>query len=93
LVNSITGIPETTPARDLFSIYNSHGILIADINLQPGSRGALIINNISGQILFRKEIYQGGYQEFNPQLKPGIYFVSYSSGNMKETKKILILNK
>jgi len=93
LVNGITDLPAIGPDAKLFSIYSSHGTLIADINLQSGDRGALMINNISGQILFRKEIYQGGYQEFNPHLEPGIYFVSYSSGNIKETKKILILNK
>ena len=87
------GISDENPVTDLFNIYSSHGILIAEIPLLPGKRGTLIINNISGQILFRKEIYTGGYQEIDPQLKTGIYFVRYISGNVSHTKKIFILDK
>jgi hypothetical protein len=93
LVKGTTGIPEIIPDTDLFSIYSSHGILKADINLVPGTRGTLIINNISGQILFRREIYAGGYQEFDPKLKSGIYLISYITGNVRDTKKIIILDK
>ena len=88
-----TDKPENKPFTDLFSIYSSNGTLIADISLPPGNRGTLIINNISGQILFRKEIYEGGYQEFNPQLKTGIYIVNFITGNARDVKKILILSK
>ena len=92
-IKGTTDMPEKKPDTDLFSIYSSNGTLIADISLPPGNRGTLIINNISGQILFRKEIYEGGYQEFNPQLKTGIYIVNFITGNARDVKKILILNK
>jgi hypothetical protein len=59
----------------------------------PGERGILIINNILGQIVFRKDIYEGGYHEFNPSLKTGIYIVNFITGNARDVKKILILNK
>jgi hypothetical protein len=90
VVNGTTDIPESKSDADLFSIYGSKGILIAEINQLQGTKGILTINNISGQILFRKEIYSAGHQEFDPRLKPGIYIVSYTSGNSRETKKIFI---
>ena len=91
-VKGSTDVPENRPGTDMLSIYNSKGALIADISLLYGNRGTLIINNISGQAVFRKDIYEPGYHEFNPHLINGIYIVSFISGNTRDTKKILILN-
>jgi hypothetical protein len=85
--------PETKPSTDLFSIYNSNGTLIADIYYISEDKGELFISNFSGQILFRQEIYAGGYQEFNPKLKDGFYLVSYTTGKSIDTKKIVIINR
>lgn len=92
-IKGTTNIPENKVVTSLFDIYNLNGTLVADIIFLPGQRATLMISNISGQLLFRKEIYQAGYQEFYPQLKPGIYFVTCISGNISDTKKILIINR
>ncbi len=91
-VKGTTDIPEIRPGTVLLNTYNSKGSLIADIKELSGNKGTLIINNISGQIVFRKEIYEAGYHEFNPQLINGIYIVNFITGNVRNTKKILILN-
>jgi hypothetical protein len=92
-IAATTGIPGNSTFTDQLSLYSTRGIIIADINLPPGKRGFLLINNISGQILFRKEIYEGGYHEFNPKLKTGIYIVSFITGNVRYVKKIFIPGK
>jgi hypothetical protein len=92
-IAAATGIPGNSTISDQLSLYSTRGIIIADINLPPGKRGFLLINNISGQILFRKEIYEGGYHEFNPKLKTGIYIVSFITGNVRYVKKIFIPGK
>ncbi len=91
-VKGTTDIPENKPGRELLNMYNSKGSLIADIKEISGNKGTLIINNISGKIVLRKEIYEAGYHEFNPQLINGIYIVTFVTGNIRDTKKILILN-
>ena len=91
-VKGTTDIPESRPGTDLLNMYNSKSSLRADIKELYGNKGTIIINNISGQIVFRKEIYEAGYHEFNPQLINGIYIVNFITGNIRDTKKILILN-
>jgi hypothetical protein len=93
LIKGTTDISEAKPSTDLFSMYCSHSVLVADFKLMSGNRGTLMICNLSGQILFRTEILSGGYQEFNPRLNAGLYFVSFISGNLIDTKKIIIINR
>ena len=85
-------IPENRPGTGMLNVYNSNGTLIADISLLYGNRGTLFIINISGKIMFRKEIYEPGYHEFNPQIINGVYIVNFISGSSRDTKKIIILN-
>ena len=84
---------ESRQDADLLDIYISKGVMIADIRLLPGDKGTMIISNISGQIVFRKDIYEVGYYDVNPRLKSGIYIVNFISGNVRNVKKIFILNK
>jgi hypothetical protein len=79
--------------KDPLIVYNSNDKIIAAINLKPGNKGALSISNLSGQIMFNKEIYESCNQELNSQLIPGIYIIYFISGNVEYTKKIIILRK
>lgn len=92
-VSGPTLVPVVLPESEKFKIYYSAGILTADLDLPPGVKGTLIISNISGQLLYRKEIYSGGYQELSLEVKSGVYIVSYFAGKIRSTKKILIINK
>jgi hypothetical protein len=78
---------------DLFSIYSSYGILKAQINSLPGENGNLMIYNIIGQIVFKVEVYEPGYYEFNPMIKEGIYIVNYTSAKKRSSKKIFIQHR
>ena len=75
---------------NIFSAYSSGGILFTEINFLAGNSGSLVINNISGQPVFRKEIYTTGHMELNPSLSTGMYMVTLITGKFIETKKILI---
>jgi hypothetical protein len=88
-----TGIPETRPDNDLFSVYSSHGMIKAYINTDRTGAGNLSVSNLTGQILFVKRIFETGYNEFNPGIKDGIYIVSFVSGNYRGSKKIFIKNR
>jgi hypothetical protein len=92
--NITTSVPENKTSRtDPFNVYCSDGILKAEINEIQGNEGSLVITNFLGQTLFTEKIYDKGYHELNPSLKDGIYLVSYITGRMKVTKKIIFLNE
>ena len=85
-----TGITDYIPDPDFFKIYNSHGILKAEINTLPDQRGTLKICNLTGQIFLIKEIFSPGYYEFTPDIDDGIYIVSLFSGTKRCSRKIFI---
>ena len=89
-----TAIPEYTSGNaDPVIIYSSHGMLFAEINELYGDRGRLVLTDLSGRVLFSESIYSIGHFEFRPLLKDGIYIVSYSTGRMIISKKIIFLNR
>jgi hypothetical protein len=90
--NITTGINDNIPTTDLFSIYSSNGILKAQINKITGDRGRLVVYNLTGQILFIKEVYETGYLEFKPGVLEGIYIITYTTGISRSSKKLFIQN-
>ena len=87
-------IPDPPPASEVFSVYSSHGlIMISTEESGEAKTNILTISNLSGQILFIKKDIKPGFQEFNPGIKDGIYIITYTSGNIRHSKKILMLNK
>ncbi len=88
-----TDIPYIQTENDLFSIYSSKGILIANFNIFQGEKGLLLIHSLTGSALFMYNIYQPGYHEFSPVIKDGIYIATFITGKRRGSKKILILNR
>ena len=94
---NLSAIPTTIKdnnleSSDIFSIYSSHGVLKAEIITLYGNDSRLIINNLTGQVLYIKEVFDTGYLEFNPGLKDGIYIVNYITGTKRSSRKIIIQN-
>jgi len=87
-----TGIPETKP-DDIFSIYSSHGIVKAYIDLDKTGEGDLRIFNLAGKLLFVERITATGYNEFHPGLKDGIYIATFTSGKYRYSGKLYINNR
>jgi len=46
-----------------------------------------------GQVLWRRQIIGTGIHDLDPQLKAGVYIVSFYSGKRIYSKKILITNQ
>ena len=90
LSNIITVIPDMVTEIDWFNIYTSKGILIAEINIPPGENGDLKIYSLTGQTLYIYENNQAGYHEFSPVIKDGIYIVTFTTGNLRASKKLFI---
>jgi hypothetical protein len=87
-----TGVPDVVSENDLFSVYSAHGVIKAFINTDKTGKGVISVTNLTGQRLVIRKIFEPGYFEFNPGIKDGIYFVTFTSGNYRKTKKVLIQN-
>ncbi len=93
LYHSTTNLTEyELPVSEIFSVYSSNRILKTEINKLSGSRGTLIITNMLGQKVYETEIHETGYFELSPGLKDGIYIVTFSTGNIRSLKKLLMKN-
>jgi hypothetical protein len=75
---------------NLFRIYNAHGLLMIDLSFSKMSAGTLVVSNLSGQIVFIRTISNPGNYSFDPEIKPGIYIISFISGNTRISKKVFI---
>jgi hypothetical protein len=91
--SSSTGLPDPQPVSNSdFNIYSYQGNINTEINTISGNKGTLILTNLLGQKVFESEIHETGYFEFSPGLKDGIYIATYTSGNFRSSKKLLIKN-
>ena len=75
---------------DIFRVYYSNGVLKAEINVLTGKNNMLMISNILGQTISLNKIYESGSHEFRPDLKQGIYVITFISDNVRISKKIFI---
>ena len=88
-----TMIPDINPATEYFSAWSAKGIVKVNIGYLEGKEGDISLFALTGNKVFTKNVYEEGYLEFYPQVKTGIYIVSFRSGNIMETKKIFIHSK
>ena len=89
LLNSPLDLPEIDPS-DFFSIYSSNGFLEANIGYLGGNEGVLSMFDLAGRKLFSQKVFEHGKYTFNPGVSDGIYIVTLLSGDVVDTKKILI---
>ena len=83
-------LPHSHLDTDLFTIYNSDGILKSEINFISGQSGTLTIFDITGQGVFVQKIYRTGHYEFSYRFKDGIYIARFNTGSKMSTKKLFI---
>jgi len=88
-----TALPEQIePEAEFFTVYHSHGVLTTEIKSLAGPEGLLRIYNISGQKLTEIKIHEPGDYSFRTNIPGGIYIVTYSSGQVRSSKKMAVLN-
>jgi hypothetical protein len=93
LIFSNRKLSDTQGINDAFVAYSSGGKLIVSFTGTEGEKGDMVINNMIGQELWRKQIIGTGVHEFDPQVKTGVYLVSFYSGKSIYSKKVLITNQ
>ncbi len=85
---------ETTPyEQGYFRVYSSNGIIKAEIETIIGNRGTLEVFNLTGQLIFKTEIFETGYYELDPDAREGICIVTYTTGSARVSRKIYITNR
>ena len=58
-----------------------------------GNEGAVSLTNLIGQTLFMDKVYEKGHHEFVPKVKDGLYIVTYVTGKIRVSKKLIFLNR
>jgi hypothetical protein len=74
------------------NIYSFHGTLFARIDIPDLKDAWLSVFNLSGQVLYKYKINGPGEYQFNPELRNGLYIISFSSGSLRTTKKLYFHN-
>jgi len=64
-------------------------MVIIDIDLPGGDEGTVIITNLTGKPLFSTKIFDSGHYEFDPEMKPGLYIITFINGIKRTSRKII----
>ncbi|MDX2443530.1 MAG: T9SS type A sorting domain-containing protein [Bacteroidales bacterium] len=88
-----TDVHEIESITDIFSVHSLHGIVKTNIGSLKNREGMIYLFDILGHQIFTRKIFEEGLYEFDTQLKPGIYVVTFVTGNIKQSRKIFISNK
>lgn len=86
--------PNTTPVATtaIFNAYTAGGKLFAHIGEVPGEVCDVMITNMLGQVILRKQLYGNGYHYLGSEFSNGVYIVSFYVQQQQFSKKVLISN-
>ena len=91
LIFSLSNIIEPIAiVEKMFTIFRSANLLMVKVNLPLNTKGNLMVTNMQGQVLLRKEVFEMETLEINPNISSGVYVVTMISGKRTESEKILI---
>ena len=85
-----TSVADEPVGPEYFSAYYSKGVLKAEVDGIVGNSGTVMITSLTGQSLYIWKVHENGYHEFMPTLSSGIYIVTYTSGNIRISKRLFI---
>lgn len=83
-----TSVNETSVNKNEFRAYSSNGTLYTEFNFRSSTSGKLMVIDLNGRILFTERIDESGSYTFNPDLRDGVYIISFTDGKSRESKKI-----
>lgn len=82
--------PPGTIVGDMFTISHSDDKVHINIDLPEGRNGNLLVTNMLGQILIRKDVAKKVTVELSPLEGTGIYLVTLVSGDNRQSEKVLL---
>jgi hypothetical protein len=82
--------PPGTIVGDMFTISHSDDKVQINVDLPEGRNGNLLVTNMLGQILIRKDVAKKVTIELSPLEGTGIYLVTLVSGENKQSEKVLL---
>jgi hypothetical protein len=74
----------------MFTISSSSSLVLVRMDLPFNTRGSLMVTNMSGQVILRREVFEQETVEVNPGTSSGVFIVTVISGNRTASEKILI---
>jgi hypothetical protein len=77
-------------AEKMFSVSGSASTLMVQMNLPSNAKGSLMVTNMSGQVILRREVFEQETVEINPYGNSGVFIITVISGNRMASEKILI---
>ncbi|HUW91734.1 MAG TPA: DUF2341 domain-containing protein, partial [Bacteroidales bacterium] len=84
--------PDTVATSDIFTVYPVESTVKAFVRYLEGREGTILIFDLGGRLIFTRKVYETGYYELKPRVIMGIYIVSFTTGHLRSTKRILISN-
>jgi hypothetical protein len=82
--------PPATTVTGTFNTYTMGGNLYADISNMQDEKCDVVITNMLGQIILRKQVYGNGRHNLGPQFTNGIFIVSFYTKQQMVSKKVFI---
>ena len=74
----------------MFTISSSLSLVLVKLDLPFNTRGSLMVTNMSGQVILRREVFEQETVEVNPGTSSGVFIITVISGNRTASEKILI---
>jgi fibronectin-binding autotransporter adhesin len=74
----------------MFTISSSSSLVLVRMDLPFNTRGSLMVTNMSGQVILRREVFEQETVEVNPGTSSGVFIITVISGNRTASEKILI---
>lgn len=86
--------PVTPPVNSaIFNAYSVGRMLYANIIAVPGEKCEVVVTNVAGQVIMRKQLVGNGHHELGSQFSSGIYIVSFYTQQQKVfAQKVFIGN-
>ncbi|MRR19483.1 T9SS type A sorting domain-containing protein [bacterium] len=89
-LKSSTGVSNVQLGEEVFSAFNSGGMVKATVFALDGPEGQITVYDMNGIQVVLKSVFETGQFDIPVNLKPGIYLVKFRSGSLGTTIKMIM---
>jgi hypothetical protein len=90
ILKSTTSVEPGPGEDDLFNVYSYGQQLRATVGTVRNGEGTITVFDLGGRPVFVKKFSETGRYNMDVSIKPGIYLVTYVTGNLHSTVKLAI---